>query len=362
MVSSLLLNGVLFTPSTTEANFFSSILGNEASADVPDSISSSEPSKNLQNMAILEPNTSAFSVLQNKNKKNDENEIKSDINIDISGNALLPSTNHIVTLGDEMGESYFDQISFYTVKSGDTLSQIAEMFDVSINTILWANDMKKGDKLIEGEVLLILPISGVKHTVIKGETLKSLAKKYNAEVIDIASFNGLVETDILAVGDELIIPGGEIFVDGPMVAPKTTPSNKSYPKTPTKNLAGYFINPAPGSIKTQGIHGKNAVDLAAPIGTPIYAAASGVVVFAKVGWNGAYGNMITIQHPNGTKTLYSHLSKISTKVGAKVSQGEMIGSVGNTGRVRAAKGGNGAHLHFEVYGAKNPGADGSWRK
>ncbi|MEK7113551.1 MAG: M23 family metallopeptidase, partial [Patescibacteria group bacterium] len=123
----------------------------------------------------------------------------------------------------------------------------------------------------------------------------------------------------------------------------------------------YYINPVPGYIKTQGIHGDNAVDLAAPIGTPIYSVADGVVKLARMGWNGAYGNLIIIQHSNGTETLYSHLYKIATKTGSSVSQGDLIGFVGNSGRVRASPGGNGSHLHFEVHGAKNPGIDRSWK-
>lgn len=305
------------------------------------------------------------------NVQNDENSLRptfsfndvdygSSVVIDDSSSALVPTAG--LGSGDGMDANTdvsFEDISVYVVRKGDSLSQIAEMFDVSVNTILWGNDMKKGDKLIEGDTLFILPVSGLKHVVAKGQTLKSIAQKYNAEIADIISFNGITEDTKLAIGDELIIPGGEMSIDGPVNKNST---KSSTPKTPLKNLAGYFINPVPGAIKTQGLHGKNAVDLAAPIGTPIRAAASGTVLLARMGWNGAYGNMVIIQHPNGTKTLYSHLSKLASTTGQSVSQGDIIGYVGNSGRVRAAKGGNGAHLHFEVYNAKNPGADRSWKQ
>ena len=339
-------------PFSTKAGFFDSILGYKASADVPDSLSSTEPDKNLQNMDLLEPNTSLSSVLQDKkdkNEKNKEDEIKSDVDVNIvSENALLPATTHITIPGEiEAGDSYSDQISIYVVRKGDSISQIASMYDVSTNTILWANDMKKGDKLVEGDTLMILPVSGVKHTVLKGQTLKGIAKKYNVDILDIASFNGITSDAELALGDELIIPDAEMIdTDGPK--PKiNNPINII--KNTLKTLIGYFDNPVPGyKRKSQGLHGNNGVDLAAPTGTPIVAAAAGTVLFARNGYNGGYGNMVIIKHPNGTQTLYAHQSKLATHVGAQVSKDELIGYIGSTGHS------TGPHLHFEVHGAKNP--------
>lgn len=333
-------------------------MGNKVSADIVDSVNSIKTSENSQTMDLLQADIASIQILKNENKEVGGN---ADLNIAFEENALLATTNPI-GVSDEItdSDSSFDQISVYVVRKGDAISQIASMFDVSVNTILWANDMKKGDVIKEGDVLFILPVSGVKHIVTKGQTLKSIALKYGADIQDVASFNGIAENTALTVGEELIIPGGEIYVDGPT---NTVPKNKTTAsKIPTRNLAGYFINPVPGAIKTQDLHGKNAVDLAAPIGTPIYAAASGTVLLARMGWNGAYGNMVIIQHPNGTKTLYAHLSRLGSQTGQSVYQGQVIGYVGNSGRVRASKGGNGAHLHFEVYGAKNPGSNGSWAK
>jgi murein DD-endopeptidase MepM/ murein hydrolase activator NlpD len=101
--------------------------------------------------------------------------------------------------------------------------------------------------------------------------------------------------------------------------------------------------------KSQGIHGYNGVDLAAPTGTQVLAAASGQVLISRFGgWNGGYGNYIVIKHSNGTQTLYAHNSANYVSVGQWVSQGDVIGLVGNTGKS------TGSHLHFEVRGAKNP--------
>lgn len=360
--------GVLFVPThSVEAGLVSSIssliVGDEALAQ-------SEPSmlrpvlpgdSNSQNLSLLQANVSSAMVLQ-KTDGAPEETIVEDLhsgNI-VSENALLPALGVSGSMGED-GASPED-ISVYVVRKGDAISQIAQMFNVSTNTILWANDMKKGDVLKEGDILVILPIDGVKHIVEKGQTLKSIAKKYNADIEDIASFNGILKDSAIAIGDELIIPNGEIYVDGPAVNTGTKSNNKKTTPSSAKNLSGYFVNPAPGAVKTQGLHGKNAVDLAAPVGTPILASASGTVLVARMGWNGGYGGLVIIQHSNGTKTLYSHLSSLNTSSGKSVSQGETIAYMGNTGNVRPSKGGTGSHLHFEVYGAKNPGVDKSWKR
>lgn len=355
-----ILSGTLFTPARVEADFLSFLLGTSSPVFAQSVPESATPSNNSQNIALLEANVSSALVFQNKSDLGSEKEISPESSIGIvSDSALLSRVGPMgVSNGKEIVESSLEDVSIYVVRKGDSLSEVALMFEVSVNTILWANDLKKGDKIKEGDVLFILPVSGVKHTVTKGQTLISIAQKYKADIMDVASFNGISINAVLAIGDELMIPDGEISVDGPVNTNPKTPVKTI--QTPTKNIAGYFINPVPSSIKTQGLHGKNAVDLAAPIGTPIYAAASGTVLLARMGWNGAYGNMIIIEHSNGTKTLYSHLFKLNTTMGRNVVQGEVIGYVGNSGRVRAAKGGSGAHLHFEVYGAKNPGANGSW--
>lgn len=349
-----LLLGSLFAPFVTRASFLSSLLGSSASAEIPESLTSSNKViKNSQTMALLQADVSVLSIQEKKSKDDkSEDNIKSDTDVNIvSQNALMPGSLYMST-PDEItdGESYSDQISVYVIRKGDSISQIADMFGVSVNTILWANDMKKSDKLVEGDVLIILPISGVEHTITKGQTLNSIAKLYKADVSDIARFNGINEDTKLTVGDKIIIPGGELYNESSSSGFK--PKNNNGNVSSGKNLAGYFINPVPAySRRSQGLHGpgNRGVDLAAPTGTPILASASGTVLIARKGWNGAYGNMIIIIHPNGTKTLYAHLSKLSTSTGAGVRQGEIIGYVGSTGRS------TGPHLHFEVFNAKNPG-------
>ena len=241
-------------------------------------------------------------------------------------------------------------ISIYVVREGDTLSHIAEMFDVTVNTILWANDLKRGQSLKIGQTLTILPITGVRYTVKKGDTLASIAKALHADPGEIMTFNDLV-SDHVAAGDQIIVPNGEIAA--PPAPPKKTVARTSGASSSgggSATYAGYFMRPLVGGVRTQGVHGYNGVDLGAAQGTPFMASAPGEVIVARSsGWNGGYGQYIVIRHDNGTQTLYAHASEIIVGVGQRVVQGQVIGYVGNTGRS------TGPHLHFEIRGGpRNP--------
>jgi len=241
----------------------------------------------------------------------------------------------------ELGKSGTGQISVYVVRKGDTLSEIAEMFGVSTNTIVWANDIKRG-VIKEGQELVILPISGVRHVVKKGDTLKSLATKYKADLGDILSYNGLSADAKINAGDIVIIPDGVISATQTSLA--RTSGSQTYPA-----YSGFYLRPIVGGRKTQGIHGNNGIDLAAPTGTSILASADGKIIVSRAGgYNGGYGIYVVISHANGTQTLYAHMSKNNVSVGQNVIQGQVIGAVGSTGKS------TGPHLHFEVRGAKNP--------
>ena len=236
------------------------------------------------------------------------------------------------------GKSGTGEISIYVVHEGDTLGEIAEMFGVSTNTIIWANDLKSRT-IREGQELVILPISSVRHTVKSGDTLKSIATKYKANLDEIISYNDIASDIKLAVGDTIIIPDGVLGGS----------SGASSGVTQTTASAGYYLRPINGGRKSQGIHGYNGVDLAASIGTPVMASASGKVLIARSsGYNGGYGLYIVVSHSNGTQTLYGHLSQVNVSVGESVEKGEVIGAIGNTGRS------TGPHLHFEIRGARNP--------
>lgn len=273
-----------------------------------------------------------------------------DISI-VNNDALLSENGPSGTLADIDDSATTGQISRYMVRKGDSLSSIAKMFGVSVNTIIWANDVS-AKTMKEGQILVILPISGTIHTVSKGDTIKSIAKKYKADVGEITQFNDLSSDSVLAVGDQIIIPDGEgsSSVSAPTTQKiKTSGSHKNpYRGGSGPNYAGYYIRPLTGGVRTQGLHGYNAVDIGTPVGTPILAAASGQVIISRSsGWNGGYGNYIVLSHYNGTQTLYGHLSKTFVSSGDIVVQGQVIGLSGNTGDS------TGPHLHYEVRGAYN---------
>mgnify|MGYP001558748313 FL=1 len=259
----------------------------------------------------------------------------------VEGNALVSSVGPSGAALDSLfHKPTSDQISIYVVREGDTLSQIAEMFDVTVNTIKWGNNLTS-NTLKEGDTLVILPISGVKHVVVKGDTIVSVAKKYRGDANEIIAYNNLQEGDSLTVGSVIIVPDGEVLAPSPVIRPAGSFGLKEY--------AGYYMRPIVGGRKTQGIHGYNGIDIGASTGTPILAAADGEVIISRTGgWNGGYGNYIVIRHSNGTQTLYAHNSRNNVSVGDTVKQGEVIGMVGSTGKV------TGPHLHFEIRGAKNP--------
>jgi murein DD-endopeptidase MepM/ murein hydrolase activator NlpD len=227
------------------------------------------------------------------------------------------------------------------VRVGDTLPAIAKMFDVSVNTIRWGNDLKT-DKLTPGDTLVILPISGVQHTVKSGDTLQSIAKQHKGDLNEILQYNNLNLGSKLSVGDVIIVPDGEAVA----VVPTKKPVSNTSKSSPT--YSGYYMRPIVGGIKTQGVHGRNGVDLASLFGANILASASGEVIIARTGWNGGYGTYVVIKHSNGTQTLYAHMSSLSVKSGDRVSQGQIIGKMGSTGKS------TGTHLHFEIRGARNP--------
>ncbi len=328
ILASTLVFGLFFIPFSAEAGILD-FLSKNAQAENYGIYSASSSTMELPRANVIPPYPNS--------------EGYGEVTID-SDSALRPNATHIAAVGGVEDFSFDGDLEIYVVRAGDTVAVVAELFGVSQDTILSANDLVKGAKLKTGDVLLILPFSGVEHTIAKGETLKGIATKYKVDLEDILSAND-IETDAkLAVGEKLMIPGANMLSE---TKPKPGSSVAGGSKIPS--VAGYFVNPVPGAVKSRGVKpGHKGVDFAAPTGTKIRAAASGTVLISRTGYNGGFGNYVVIQHANGTKTLYAHMSKLGTTAGAKVAQGETIGYVGNTGRS------TGPHTHFEVIGAGNP--------
>ncbi len=266
-----------------------------------------------------------------------------------NGSALISYGGPAGTIADVASPTPSDRISVYSVRPDDTLSEIAGMFGVSINTIIWANNLSGGRDIHPGDTLVILPISGIERTIVKGDTLRSLAKKYGADATEIAQFNGLDPAAPLAIGSSIIIPGGEIAVPAASNSSRRV-VNEPYIGGSGSAQPGYYGNPVSGGAITQNVHGWNAVDIGVTRGAPIYAAADGIVIVVRNNgaWNGGYGNYVAITHGNGTQTLYGHMAHAIVSFGQSVLSGQIIGYAGSTGQS------TGPHLHFEVRGAANP--------
>jgi murein DD-endopeptidase MepM/ murein hydrolase activator NlpD len=251
----------------------------------------------------------------------------------------------------------------YTVKSGDTLFDIADQYGLKPESILWSNyEVLKDDPhmLKPDQNLLIPPEDGAYYQWQQGDTLDSVAAFYKVDKSAILNYPGnhfdltqsISNNMGLKPGDWVMIPGGSRPIKdwGPPAISRSNPA-----------VARYYGPGACGAISTgaigsgsfvwptvehwisgysySGIH--PAIDIAGSLGNPVVAADSGVVVYA--GWsNFGYGNLIVIDHGNGWQTAYAHLNSIAVTCGQSVYQGGFIGALGTTGNS------SGPHLHFEM--------------
>lgn len=233
----------------------------------------------------------------------------------------------------------------YKVADGDTVSTIAAQFGISASTIIWANDLSASGRIKPGEEIVILPVSGVLHKVARGETIASIASVYGVEVKNIATFNG----EALKAGETVVVPNARPISSAEPKASRPSSGAKSSETAPN----GYFISPIANGLNWGKLHDGNAVDIAAACGTPIAAAATGVVTEtgSPGNWNSGYGGFVRISHANGTATFYAHNSTNLVGVGDEIGQGSVIAKVGRTGQVRGI---TGCHVHFGVLGTRNP--------
>lgn len=231
-------------------------------------------------------------------------------------------------------------IEDYTIRGGDTLESIGKKFDVSVDTIKWANNLKD-DVIKPGETLKIPPVTGVVHTVASGDTVYSVAKKYGTSAQGIVNFpfNDFADLDTfsLTVGQTLYVPGGSI-----KPAPVPGSGGQFYAQVQSGVRGNSnFIWPTSGIITQYPAWYHMALDIANPGGPAILASDTGTVIYAGCVSYG-YGCSLIVDHGNGYQTLYAHMSSYSPNAGDAVSQGQQIGVMGSTGRS------TGTHLHFEI--------------
>jgi Peptidase family M23/LysM domain len=251
----------------------------------------------------------------------------------------------------------------YTVQLGDNLFSIADVYGLKPETILWGNfdTLKDNPEVLQiNQVLNILPVNGVYYQWKKGDTLASVAGAFKANPEDIENFIGnridltttLTSTVGIAPGTWVIVPGGKRPLKdwGPPAIPRSNPAVARYYGPGSCGSVyegaigtGVFVWPTTehfiSGYNFSPIH--QAIDIAGQLGNAVYAADSGVVVYA--GWsNYGYGNLLVIDHGNGWQTAYAHLNSIGVGCGQSVARGTMVAALGTTGNS------SGPHLHFEM--------------
>jgi murein DD-endopeptidase MepM/ murein hydrolase activator NlpD len=264
----------------------------------------------------------------------------------------IPQTSNVLSLSTEdtntqtlVSEKMRDTVLEYDVQEGDTVSSIAEKFGITEDTIRWQNNLASKNQIKVGQTLQILPVAGMSHKVQKGDTVYSIAKKYESSPQGIVDFpyNTFTndETFELAVGQVVIVPDG-IKPEEKVYWSSTTRYNQLTPDAGTVVASGSFVWPASGQISQRYAWYHKGIDIANRAAPNILAADSGKVVMA--GWPDGYGygNRVLIDHGNGYRTLYAHLSSIYVVPGQSVARGAAIGKMGSTGRS------TGVHLHFEI--------------
>ncbi|MBI5565078.1 MAG: peptidoglycan DD-metalloendopeptidase family protein [Chloroflexi bacterium] len=282
--------------------------------------------------------------------------------IQIDQAVVVPQANPYTTIPNRQRRD----ILLYTVQAGDTLFGIAALYGLTPESLLWANFDALQDNphlLKTGMELNIPPVNGIVYTVESGDTVESIAEKYKATVEAIYQdgyeWNQLKPGQQPQAGATLIIPGGSReFKSWALTQAENAPVATSSAGVPiaSNSNAGFCKDVAAGLVGTGAfvwpanehwVSGNNyapwhpALDIAAHLGDPIYAADNGVVVYA--GWNNwGYGNLVVIDHGNGWQTWYAHNSALYVGCGQNVFQGSTIAAAGSTGRS------TGPHLHFET--------------
>jgi len=228
----------------------------------------------------------------------------------------------------------------YKVKPGDTVSKIAENYSLSMGSIIAFNQLDEAWNLRSGKVLKIPNMDGVPYAIKQGDTISSIAARMKVPQNAILDANELL-TENISAGTVIFIPGGKMDATALNRAIKRPVVEKMiYPVNSRRITSNYGwredpVNPVAGQMTFH-----RAVDLAGKMGDPVKAALKGTVL--HVDNNRNLGNFIILKHGE-YQTLYAHLSAVSVKAGEEVSQGQLIGKVGETGYT------TGPHLHFEVF-------------
>ena len=282
-----------------------------------------------------------------------EDQMLTDLSTVTEGGMAIAKPNIIQPITQEEAAQFVQAetkrygLTDYVVQSGDTISTIAQKFNISVNTILWQNSLGSNGFIKPGQTLEILPTSGVSHKVKSGDTVLALAKKYGIEADKIVEYNNLTDVGDIKISQQLIMPGGKITAPRRKATTTSTvvnvaPVTKLFTNSPAPaDTGGALFWPAGVRRISQYYNWRHkGLDIAGPTGTPLYASDPGVVEFS--GWLNGYGYNVLVNHQNGIKTRYAHASKLFVSKGEYVTRGKTIAAMGSTGWS------TGPHIHYEV--------------
>ena len=234
----------------------------------------------------------------------------------------------------------------YTVKAGATLSGIAARYGTTWQRLAEINNLSNPNLIYPGQQIRLSPASntppsnngsdsGRTYTVRSGDTLSEIAARNNTSVQELVRLNNISNPNLIYPGQVLRLPGSGSTPGNPGNSPSGVPQGRPV-NGPITSGFGPRTDPFGG-----GTRNHTGIDFGAPLGTPVTATAGGRVIQAGDRGDG-YGNLVIIDHGNGYQTYYAHLSRINVRVGDTVRDGQNIGNVGSTGRS------TGPHLHYEI--------------
>lgn len=262
---------------------------------------------------------------------------------DAHGQDLHVMTQQLLLSGKvspEIAARVNSHTALYQVKPGDTLWEIADNLGTDWEIIAAMNFLTQ-NSVKAGQILVVPVEKEVVYTVQKGDYLSRIAKRFNVSLDEIVRVNGIINPNVIEVGQELIIPGGQNVIQ---VSANTKNTRLRNSTMANRGIITSLLWPVQGRItshfgsRNNGFH--HGLDIAAPHGTSIKAARSGTVEFA--GWLNIYGRAVIINHGSGYKTMYAHNSQNLVKEGQQVTAGQTIAKIGATGNA------TGPHVHFEV--------------
>ncbi len=341
-----LVLSVSLAPSTASASFFgdvfSAIVGSDTYASVVPESTGDMP-HNSQTVPLLESNLTP--ELKNT---------VTDLSQGTVGEQAIEATEGFLGNNDVQKYATTEKISNYVVKKGDTIDGIARKLKVSKDSVVYAASLKKGEVLKVGQVLSIIPVNVPKVTE-KAEKAPEIKVTSKTPEKKTTSSEKLIEQPKKLVAQAPTPAPAPVVVEAVPVKevkniveePKEEPASDGQPDG---SISSSYIWPFPrgtGRI-SQGLHGDNAYDFAAPKGTPIYAIYDGSVLIARpTGYNGGYGLYVVIDFTDGRQAIFGHMSKVLVQPGDKVKRGEIIGYVGNTGKS------TGPHTHIGFHGPQS---------